>query len=83
MDLIMPELPEVETVCRTLRPHLIGKTISLFHLNWHRTLEQPSLDEFMLLRRRTYDHRRHSTRETHSVATELWRCDIDPSKNDG
>lgn len=23
----MPELPEVETVCRTLRPHLLGKTI--------------------------------------------------------
>ena len=24
----MPELPEVETVCRSLRPHLIGKTIA-------------------------------------------------------
>jgi formamidopyrimidine-DNA glycosylase len=23
----MPELPEVETVCRTLRPHLLGRTI--------------------------------------------------------
>jgi formamidopyrimidine-DNA glycosylase len=24
----MPELPEVETVCRSLRPHLLGRTIS-------------------------------------------------------
>ncbi len=24
----MPELPEVETVCRSLRPHLVGRTIS-------------------------------------------------------
>jgi formamidopyrimidine-DNA glycosylase len=24
----MPELPEVETVCRSLRPHLLGKTIT-------------------------------------------------------
>src|SRR2546422_11595600 len=23
----MPELPEVETVCRTLQPHLLGRTI--------------------------------------------------------
>ncbi len=23
----MPELPEVETVCRSLRPHLLGRTI--------------------------------------------------------
>src|SRR4051812_45784588 len=23
----MPELPEVETVCRSLRPHIIGRTI--------------------------------------------------------
>ena len=23
----MPELPEVETVCRSLRPHLVGRTI--------------------------------------------------------
>jgi len=24
----MPELPEVETVCRSLRPHLLGRTIA-------------------------------------------------------
>ena len=27
----MPELPEVETVCRGLRPHLVGKRISKYH----------------------------------------------------
>ena len=24
----MPELPEVETVCRSLRPHLLGRTVT-------------------------------------------------------
>ncbi|MEX1157367.1 MAG: DNA-formamidopyrimidine glycosylase [Thermomicrobiales bacterium] len=42
----MPELPEVETVCRTLDPLLRGKTISAFWLGWHRTLERPTLDLF-------------------------------------
>jgi formamidopyrimidine-DNA glycosylase len=28
----MPELPEVETVCRSLRPHLLGRTISRVHV---------------------------------------------------
>src|ERR1044072_5996284 len=27
-ELKMPELPEVETVCRSLRPHLVGRTIA-------------------------------------------------------
>ena len=24
----MPELPEIETVCRSLRPHLVGRTLA-------------------------------------------------------
>ncbi len=28
----MPELPEVETVCRSLRPHLLGRTIKHVHV---------------------------------------------------
>lgn len=34
----MPELPEVETVCRTLRPVLVGKQLTSFELLWPRTL---------------------------------------------
>jgi formamidopyrimidine-DNA glycosylase len=38
----MPELPEVETIVRTLRPVLIGKTILSADLRWSRTLAVPS-----------------------------------------
>ena len=38
----MPELPEVETLARRLRPHLIGKTIVDADLRWARTLATPS-----------------------------------------
>ena len=38
----MPELPEVETIVRTLRPALIGKTILSADLRWKRTLAAPS-----------------------------------------
>ena len=38
----MPELPEVETIARTLRPALIGKTILSADLRWPRTLAAPS-----------------------------------------
>ena len=38
----MPELPEVETIARTLRPALIGKTILSVDLRWLRTLGAPS-----------------------------------------
>ncbi len=43
----MPELPEVETVRRTLDPLLRGRTISGFTLGWPRTLEHPALDRFV------------------------------------
>ena len=42
----MPELPEVETIARKLRPHLIGKTIQDAHLRWNRTLAFPSPRKF-------------------------------------
>ncbi|MCX6036592.1 MAG: bifunctional DNA-formamidopyrimidine glycosylase/DNA-(apurinic or apyrimidinic site) lyase [Chloroflexi bacterium] len=38
----MPELPEVETIARTLRPALLGKTILSADLRWPRTLAAPS-----------------------------------------
>jgi formamidopyrimidine-DNA glycosylase len=42
----MPELPEVETLAVSLRPALIGKTITGFDLRWARTLAVPSLPKF-------------------------------------
>lgn len=38
----MPELPEVETIVRTLQPALLGKTILSVDLRWARTLAAPS-----------------------------------------
>lgn len=38
----MPELPEVETIARTLRPALIGKIILSSDLRWPRTLAAPA-----------------------------------------
>jgi formamidopyrimidine-DNA glycosylase len=38
----MPELPEVETIARTLYPALVGKTILSADLRWVRTLNSPS-----------------------------------------
>jgi len=42
----MPELPEVETIARKLRPHLLGKTIEEAILRWSRTLAVPSPKKF-------------------------------------
>jgi formamidopyrimidine-DNA glycosylase len=42
----MPELPEVETIARKLRPHLVGKTIREADLRWPRTLAFPSPRKF-------------------------------------
>lgn len=42
----MPELPEVETVRRTLEPYLTGKCIQSFDLLWPRSLSGTSLDGF-------------------------------------
>jgi formamidopyrimidine-DNA glycosylase len=42
----MPELPEVETFARQLKPALIGKTILSADLRWKRTLALPSPQKF-------------------------------------
>jgi formamidopyrimidine-DNA glycosylase len=42
----MPELPEVETIARKLRPQLLGKTILDADLRWSRTLAVPSVKMF-------------------------------------
>lgn len=42
----MPELPEVETIARTLRPELVGKRIVDADLLWSRTLATPSPVKF-------------------------------------
>jgi len=42
----MPELPEVETIVRKLRPDLLGKIIQEADLRWARTLATPSPRKF-------------------------------------
>jgi formamidopyrimidine-DNA glycosylase len=42
----MPELPEVETIARKLRPHLLGRTIAEADLRWSRTLAFPAPKKF-------------------------------------
>ena len=42
----MPELPEVETIARKLRPHLLGRVIQDANLRWRRTLALPSARTF-------------------------------------
>jgi formamidopyrimidine-DNA glycosylase len=42
----MPELPEVETIIRNLRPALLGKKILSADLRWNRTLASPSPARF-------------------------------------
>lgn len=42
----MPELPEVETLARNLRPALVGKTVLSADLRWKRTLAAPSSQTF-------------------------------------
>jgi len=42
----MPELPEVETIARKLKPDLIGRRILSADLLWSRTLEIPSPKKF-------------------------------------
>jgi formamidopyrimidine-DNA glycosylase len=38
----MPELPEVETIARSLRPHLVGRQILSATVRWPRTIAVPS-----------------------------------------
>ncbi len=45
----MPELPEVETVVRGLRPRLVGRTITHMTISWTRTIHSPAPDEFISL----------------------------------
>jgi formamidopyrimidine-DNA glycosylase len=42
----MPELPEVETIARALKPELIGRTILSADLRWERTLAAPNAATF-------------------------------------
>ncbi len=42
----MPELPEVETIARKLRPDLIGEAVTGVDLYWRRTIDRPDPDAF-------------------------------------
>jgi formamidopyrimidine-DNA glycosylase len=43
----VPELPEVETLVRDLRPLLVGRTIVCASVRWQRTIAAPSAREFV------------------------------------
>jgi len=43
----MPELPEVDTIARTLRPELVGQEITSARLFWKRTLATPAPRRFI------------------------------------
>lgn len=43
----MPELPEVETTVRDLRPELVGRTIEKVKVHWTRTVAHPNARAFM------------------------------------
>jgi formamidopyrimidine-DNA glycosylase len=45
----MPELPEVETIARSLRPELIGLTVTEADVRWARTIAVPSVRRFKQL----------------------------------
>jgi formamidopyrimidine-DNA glycosylase len=40
----MPELPEVETIVRDLRPHLEGRVVADVQVSWPRTIAEPPED---------------------------------------
>jgi formamidopyrimidine-DNA glycosylase len=42
----MPELPEVETIAREIKPELVGKTIRSADVLWKRTIATPSAQKF-------------------------------------
>lgn len=42
----MPELPEVETVVRGLRQHIVGRTITSVEVYWPATVATPAPEEF-------------------------------------
>lgn len=42
---LLPELPEVETIVRSLRPVLTGETIQSAAILWARTLASPTIEE--------------------------------------
>jgi len=44
--IVMPELPEVETAVRALRPQIIGRRVVGTRLHWPRHIDRPDLLEF-------------------------------------
>ena len=42
----MPELPEVETIVRKVRPHLVGRTFARAEVLWERTVDRPTAAAF-------------------------------------
>ena len=45
----MPELPEVETIARELKPLVLGSTIEGFWTDWPRAIKHPAADAFAVV----------------------------------
>ena len=43
----MPELPEVETIARELRPDVVGRTIKNAWFDWPNQIKHPAPSEFV------------------------------------
>jgi formamidopyrimidine-DNA glycosylase len=43
----MPELPEVETVVRGLREHVVGRVITGVQIGWEKTVQSPAAADFV------------------------------------
>ena len=43
----MPELPEVETIARELRPDIVGRTIKNAWFDWPNQIKHPAPSEFV------------------------------------
>ena len=42
----MPELPEVETICRSLRDHVVGRTMAEVEIQLSRLIKWPTPEDF-------------------------------------
>ena len=78
----MPELPEVETVARDLRPRLVGATIVGARVSWARTLRTHGSDGLRRCGRRPRGPRRRSARQAARHRPDRGRRADDPPQDD-
>ena len=74
----MPELPEVETVLRTLEHQLQHPTILHCDVFWQRTIAYPDVKEFQstIIGKRIEDYRRFGKFLIFDLGTHIWVCHL-------